>query len=81
MREHHAASGEVPVDGDALREIWSARRGDQPFPTDPFDGMVYGVTSDDAGHLVLYSSGPDAEPQTDDDLSVSLAGVPYPEDD
>ena len=71
----------MPVDGDALREVWTARRGEQSFPTDPFDGMVYGVTADDAGDLVLYSSGPDAEPLTDDDLRLTLSGVPYPEDD
>ena len=81
VREHHAATGVVPADGDQLQEAWLARRGEQEYPSDPFDGQSYGLTADDAGNLVLYSSGPDAEPLTGDDLQVSLAGLVYPEEE
>jgi Zn-dependent protease with chaperone function len=79
VRESFAAEGVGPADGDALRALWVERRGEQAYPIDPFDGQPYGVSSGDSGELVLFSSGPDGRPFTDDDLRLALAEIAGPD--
>jgi Zn-dependent protease with chaperone function len=67
-REHREETGAPPVDGAALVDAWRARHGGSP-PVDPFDGFSYGysVTRD---RFLLWSSGPDGESGSDDDIEV-----------
>jgi Zn-dependent protease with chaperone function len=70
VREHHRDAGEVVLDGDRLEEIWTELRPDADFPTDPFDGLDYGFVALSTSEVMLFSSGPDQEASTDDDLEV-----------
>jgi len=49
-----------------IRELWSERQR-SAFPLDPFDGLEYGYEPGQ-GSFVLWSSGPDGLPGTDDDI-------------
>jgi Zn-dependent protease with chaperone function len=71
MRAHHAATGERIEDDEALNEVWSTYRGDEAIPADPYDGLAYGFRATDAGARI-FSSGPDTESETDDDLSAEV---------
>lgn len=72
LREHHAATGEVPVSFEALEEAWPNYR-DTAFPsTDPFDGFNYSYLAED-GAVSITSSGVDGEIATDDDVTVDVA--------
>ena len=73
VRAHHAKTGDVVYDEDELETAWHEQRGEETDPPlDPFDGYAYGLEASDAG-VRLYSSGPDAEPDTDDDISVDVS--------
>lgn len=72
VREHVAAGGEPPVDSDDLDYLWNQERGGQA-PRDPFDDLQYGFYADDDGELVLWSTGPDREVSTDDDIERRFA--------
>ena len=70
MLERRRAAGELlPWDSDELYEAWKAAHPGMPEPLDPFDGGRYGYRSRD-GHYQLWSSGPDGESGSDDDLRV-----------
>lgn len=71
LREHHQGTGNVAQDFEQLDEVWSNYRDTTPPFTDPFDGFAYGY-SVDGNKVVLMSSGPDAEAETDDDISVEV---------
>jgi Zn-dependent protease with chaperone function len=60
-------AGAPPESVDEIQGRWSERYGGEAFPRDPFDGYFYGYTWDDTT-LRLWSSGPDAESGTDDDI-------------
>jgi Zn-dependent protease with chaperone function len=82
LREHHGATGEVIPDGERLGEVWSERRPGVDLPPDPFDGYMYLVTPLEDGTLELMSSGPDAMPDTEDDIRYRVAltgGVAAPD--
>lgn len=68
VQEHHQATGEAILDGDHLEELWEQHRPGQPFPSDPFDGLAYGFVPMSETEVLLFSSGPDQEPSTDDDI-------------
>jgi Zn-dependent protease with chaperone function len=70
VRTHHRSAGEVVLDGDRLEELWAQQRPDDDFPTDPFDGLDYGFVALSTSEVMLFSSGPDQEASTDDDLEV-----------
>lgn len=70
LDEELAAGGELPEDYEELATLWTERRGDEPMPIDPYDGMELGYTKTDTGYE-LWSSGPDTEAETDDDIIVS----------
>ncbi len=64
------AAGELlPWDTDELYEAWSAANPGASEPQDPFDGGRYGFRSRD-GHYQLWSSGPDGESWTEDDVRI-----------
>jgi len=64
-----AAGDVLPWDTNELYAVWSERNPDAPEPRDPFDGGRYGYrTRDD--HYQLWSSGPDGESRTSDDVLV-----------
>jgi Zn-dependent protease with chaperone function len=65
-----AANGRLPADDEVLG-LWS-ELGDGPFPTDPFDGSYYGYYLEAADVAILYSSGPDGEAATEDDIERRL---------
>jgi Zn-dependent protease with chaperone function len=67
-----AASGEYPVDRDALAAYWQAGHRDEAMPRDPFDGAEYGYRLQ-AGGYRLWSSGPDGSSETADDLVHEVA--------
>jgi len=58
---------ELPEDWDALIKACAAQNGCATPPTDPFDGAPYGYINHDS-YFMLYSSGRDGEPQSDDDI-------------
>ncbi len=64
---HATAAGEYPYDFDALIELWEETYPSEPMPRDPFDGADYGYESAEEGYR-LWSSGPDRESETEDDL-------------
>ena len=69
LDERRGPGGLLPWDSDELYEAWKAAHPGAPEPRDPFDGGRYGYRSRD-GHYQLWSSGPDGESWTDDDLRV-----------
>jgi len=60
------SDGPLPESVDQVGARWRELRTD-PFPLDPFDGYEYGYYRAD-GYYVLWSSGPDGESGTDDDI-------------
>ena len=77
MREHHAATGEAIQDDEAFNAAWPTYRGDEAIPTDPYDGLAYGFRASDAGARI-FSSGPDTEAETDDDIAVEVVYISQP---
>lgn len=71
LREHHAATGEQIRDDESLFEAWAEYREGESIPTDPFDGLGYGFRERDGG-VRVFSSGPDMQPDTADDLYVDI---------
>jgi hypothetical protein len=68
LDEEIASGGSLPEDYEGLVSMWSARMGDEPIPSDPYDGREIGYLLTDDGYR-LWSSGPDAEPDTPDDIT------------
>jgi Zn-dependent protease with chaperone function len=66
MAEHAAGRG-MPANSRDLWAIWKATYPGEPIPTDAFDGSPYGYYRTRDG-FVLYSSGPDGEADTEDDI-------------
>lgn len=64
---HLEETGEIPAGHDELSELWEAEWNGLPLPVDPFDGLPYGYYVDEDG-VFLWSVGPDAEVETDDDI-------------
>ncbi len=62
-----SASGEYPEDLDALVALWESAHPGEALPRDPFDGAAYGYQKE-AHAYRLWSSGPDGESETADDL-------------
>lgn len=73
LLEASAGAGTLPQTWDAVEELWSEAYPSEPLPYDPFDGARYGYMLEDGG-FVLWSSGPDGVPGTDDDI-VRRSGV------
>lgn len=70
LLDKRRAAGELlPWDTDELYEAWAAEHPGAPEPSDPFDGGRYGFRSRD-GHYQLWSSGPDGDSWTDDDIRI-----------
>ena len=70
MLDQRRSAGELlPWDTDELYEAWSIAKPGTPGPNDPFDGGRYGYRSRD-GHYQLWSSGPDGESGTSDDVRI-----------
>jgi Zn-dependent protease with chaperone function len=65
FRERH---GHLPDDSDAVYDAWLIANGPKArAPRDPFDGHDYGYSRWPGG-FTLYSSGPDGEIDTEDDI-------------
>jgi Zn-dependent protease with chaperone function len=64
----HEWAGGVPESLEEVQARW-VERTDDVFPTDPFDGFDYGFDRTSGGYR-LWSSGPDGEPRTEDDVEV-----------
>jgi Zn-dependent protease with chaperone function len=63
-------SGSIPVnDSNALSIFWQTYRGEDPYPSDPYDGYGYGYEHTENGYR-LWSVGPDGESQTSDDIEM-----------
>ncbi len=67
IEDSRLAGSEIPVNSEALYELWSASAPEDPEPLDPFDGLRYGYVAFE-GEYYLYSSGPDGVPGSDDDI-------------
>lgn len=63
---------QLPKSAEALYALYQAER-DAEAPLDPFDGLRFGYERD-GDHFHLWSSGPDQESGTDDDLEWRPAG-------
>ncbi len=64
-----AAGRALPVDDAELAARWESATG-ETLPSDPFDGFDYGYFPEGATYL-LWSSGPDGESGTTDDIDVT----------
>jgi|GEM_PF-1113789 len=74
LRDHVDAGGKIPEHSEALYDLWRSVLGDEP-PVDPFDELQYGVFQ--SGQvLVLWSSGPDGEVDTGDEIERTLVLAP-----
>ncbi len=69
LRRHHRAGNPLPADVDALETLWQEHHPDQPWPLDPYDGLGYGYVPIDQSTVRIWSSGPDRESGTEDDVS------------
>ena len=67
LDERRIAGRLLPWDTDELYTAYEEKYPDAPEPLDPFDGNHLGYRWID-GHYQLWSSGPDAESWTDDDV-------------
>lgn len=67
IRAEHAAGRGTPADAEELYARWTEAHPAEAEPTDPYDGLRLGYARDEAGYFV-WSSGPDGEPGTDDDV-------------
>ncbi len=67
VREHRHRTGALPADQRALYGLWRSSRGSRPAPVDPFDGGMYGYAAR-GDRFVAWSSGPDGESGTEDDI-------------
>jgi len=72
LREHHAATGELPEYESELGVLWARYRSDLDFPSDPFTGESYNWVLTEGPTGLLYSAGPDGETATDDDIDYHL---------
>ena len=68
LREHHAATGELPEYESEVAALWARYRGDKPLPVDPFTAESYNYVLTDGPSGLLYSAGPDSQTATDDDI-------------
>lgn len=64
-----AAGRGLPTEDAELAARWESRTGDT-LPSDPFDGFDYGYFAEGTTYL-LWSSGPDGETGTTDDIGVT----------
>jgi Zn-dependent protease with chaperone function len=62
-----AEGRELPEDAFELAERWTAAHPEEALPIDPFDGAPLGYDRTAEGY-VLWSSGPDQAPGTEDDI-------------
>ena len=65
--DHLRSGGAPPSEYSDLAELWNDTFAGEEPPSDPFDGLPYGFDATSDG-LRLWSSGPDREGGTDDDL-------------
>lgn len=66
MAEQAAGRG-IPTNSRDLWFVWKATYPGEPMPKDAFDGSAYGYYRTRDG-FVLWSSGPDGESDTEDDI-------------
>ena len=69
LDESRASGAVLPWDTDELYDAWMARNPGASEPRDPFDGSYYGYRTRDDEYQI-WSSGPDGEPGTADDVVV-----------
>lgn len=77
VSEVRQAEGALPPDTDSLYDAWRKLRPEQPPPMDPCDGARYGYAWKGDGY-VLWSSGPDGENDTEDDIVVDMTAEGSP---
>jgi Zn-dependent protease with chaperone function len=68
LDEELAAGNDLPQDNEGLAALWTSVRGDEELPRDPYTGMMLEYYPN-GGEYELWSSGPDGEYDTDDDVS------------
>lgn len=69
LESERRAGHPIPWDARRLQRLWSQKRGETPYPEDPYgtDGDLYGYDQS-GGEYLLWSVGPDGESDTDDDI-------------
>lgn len=75
LDSRRSAGQALPSDEDELYELWGAARPDARTPIDPFDGNPYGYEIR-GGEYRLWSSGPDGESGTPDDMTIDSRARP-----
>ncbi len=68
--ESYRLTGALPENNEALAAVWKNLRPNLAEPIDPFDGTPYGYHRTEDGYE-LWSSGPDAQVDTADDMVYS----------
>lgn len=68
LADEAAAGRPLPETSDELYERWTAANPGLDAPLDPFDGLGFGYSLE-GGSYVLWSTGADGVPGTDDDLT------------
>ena len=78
IEAERAAGRRVPAHAESLYDRWNAANSD-PEPFDPYDGYRLGYHLDETSYSI-WSSGPDAKPDTEDDVerTVELDGENSP---
>ena len=74
LEAHLLGGGALPNSWDEVEALWVQAYPDEPVPFDPFDGARYGYMVEEDSY-VLWSSGPDAIPGTEDDIVMRPGAV------
>lgn len=69
--------GTLPGTIEEVRDQWISQ-GNGPFPTDPYDGELYGYEPEGTASYFLWSSGVDGAAGTADDIAVRFGATPDP---
>ncbi len=73
--EYEASNGGQAEDLDLVFGLFEARNPDTSTPLDPFDGYSHGFDRTEDG-FSIWSTGPDLESRTEDDIVVEFAASP-----
>ncbi|HEV2132101.1 MAG TPA: M48 family metallopeptidase [Longimicrobiaceae bacterium] len=74
LAEERQAGRPLPADAEELYDRWFEAYPEEEPPVDPYDGDYFGYSFDGTGYI-LWSSGPDQAPGTDDDVIYAPAAA------
>lgn len=74
LAEERQSGRPLPADAEELYDRWFQAYPEEEPPVDPYDGDYFGYGLDGIGYI-LWSSGPDQTPGTDDDVIYAPAAA------